>query len=87
MKSFGIPPNYLEYLAQNGETWREVVKHEVKVCETRRKAATGQRGKLRKDTATSATAASIPCSHCPRLFCSQIILISHLRTNGCLPQS
>ena len=46
---------------------KELVKRKAKVCETR-KAATELCRKLRKGTATSATAATIPCSHCPSLF-------------------
>ena len=69
------------------DNWREVVKRGAKVCETRRNSVTELHRKLRKDTATSATAATIPCYHCPRIFDSQIGLIRHLRTHGCLPQS
>ena len=68
MKSFSITPNYLEYLAQDRDKWHEVDKCGPKVCETRRNAATELHRKLRKGTATSATAANIPCSQCPRLF-------------------
>ena len=61
MKSFSIAPNCLEYLAQDREKWREVVKRGAKVFETRINAATELRGKLRKGTATSAIADTIPC--------------------------
>ena len=44
----------------------------AKVCEVRRNAATELRRKLRKGTVTSATAAIIPCSHCPRPFCAHL---------------
>ena len=87
MKSFGITSNCLEYLAQNRDKWCEVVKCGAKVCETRRDVATELHRKLRKGTATSAIAATYPCSHCPRLFYAQICLISHLHTRRCLPQS
>ena len=69
------------------DKWHEVVKCGAKVCQTRRNTSTELCRKLKKDTATSATAATIPCSHCPRLFCAQIGLISHLCTHGCLSQS
>ena len=84
MKSFSITPNCLEYLVQDRVKWCEVVKRGAKVCETRRNAATELHRKLRKGTAISAT---IPCPYCLRLFCTQIDLISHLCTHGCLPQS
>ena len=87
MKSFGITSNSLEYLAQNRDKWREIVKRGAKACEARRNAATEQRRKLRKSTATSVSPATIPCSHCPRLFRTQIDLISHLRANGPRPRS
>ena len=87
MKSFGIVPNCLEYLAQDRDKWCEVVKCGAKVYETRRSAATELHWKLRKGTATSATAATIPCSHCLRLFHARIGLISHLHPHRCLPQS
>ena len=87
LKSFGIAPNCVEYLVQDRDNWHEVVKWGAKVCETRRNAETGLRRKLRKVTATSAIAATIPCSHCWRLFCRQISLISHLRTHISCPQS
>ena len=87
IKYFGIDPNCLEYLAQDRDKWREVVKRGAKIFETRRNSATELRRKLKKDTAISATAATIPCSHCPKLFRAQIGLISHLHTHGCLPQS
>ena len=87
MKSFGIAPSCEEYLGQNRNKWCEVVKRGAKICETRRNAATELCGKLRKGTVTSASAATIPCSHCPRLFHTQIGLISHLRTHECLSQS
>ena len=87
MKFFGITPNCLEYQAQNRDKWHEVVKHGAKVCEIRRNAVTELRRKLRNCIATSAAATTIPCSHCPRLFYTQIGLISHLCTHGCLPQS
>ena len=48
MKSFGIAPNCLEYLAQDRDKWREVVKCGAKVCETWRNATTELRRKLRK---------------------------------------
>ena len=83
IKSFGVTPNCLEYLAQNRDKWHEVVKHGVKVNETRRNTPTKLCSKLRKGTATSATATTITCFH---LFCAQISL-SHLCTHGCLPQS
>ena len=83
MKSFSIASNCLEYLAQNRGKWHEV----VKVCETRRNAATELRRKLRKTTSTLATAATIPCSHCPRLFRAQIGLIRHLRDHRCCLES
>ena len=67
MKSFSTAPNCLEYQGHNGDKWHEVVKCRAKVCETRRNAATELHRKLRKGTATSATAATIPCFHCPRL--------------------
>ena len=86
-KSFGITDNNLEYLAQDRDKWRKVVKQGAKACKARSNAATELRGKLRKDTATSASADTIPRSHCPRLFCAQIGLISHLRTHGSRPQS
>ena len=82
MKSFGIAPNYMEYLVQDREKLREVVKHGAKVCETRRNAAIELRKKLRKGTVTSATATIILCSQC-----TQIGLISDLRTHRCLPRS
>ena len=87
MKSFSIATNCLEYLAHDRDKWREVVKHGVKVCEIRRNTATELRRKLRKGMATSATATIIPCSHCPRLFHTQIGLISHLHTHRTCPQS
>ena len=65
MKSFGIASNCQEYLVQDREKWREVVKYKTKV---RRNAATEQCRKLRKGTVTSANGATIPCSHSPRLF-------------------
>ena len=66
IKSFGIAPNCLEYLAQNRRVaWS--CQTGAKVCETRRNAATELHRKLRKGTAISATAATIPCFHCPRL--------------------
>ena len=68
MKSFDIAPNCLEYLAQDKDKWREVVKRGRKVCETRRNTATELHMKLRKGTTRSAISASIPCSHYPRLF-------------------
>ena len=86
MKSFGITPNCLEYLAQDRGKWHEVVKCGAKVCETRRNTATEQRRKLRKGIAISATATIIPCSHCPKLFHAQIGLINHLHTHRCLCQ-
>ena len=62
--------------------WRRTDKwHRVKVCEARRNATIELCRKLRKSTAT------ILCSHCPRLFCAQIGLISHLCTHGSCPQS
>ena len=87
MKSFGIAPNCLEYLTHDRDMWREVVKRGAQVCETRRKAAAEHRRKLRNGVATSATAATIHCSLCPRLFRAQIDLISHLHVHGCLLQS
>ena len=39
----------------------KVVKREAKACEAKRNAANEQRRKLRKGTATSASAATIPC--------------------------
>ena len=45
---------------------------ERKVWEPRRDASTKLRRKLRKGIATSATAATIPCSHCSRLFRAHI---------------
>ena len=86
MKSFSIAPNCLEYLVQDRNKWCELVRRGVKVCETRRNAETELCQKLRKGTATSATAATIPCSHCQRLFCAHIGLISHLCNHKCLPQ-
>ena len=87
MKSFTITPNCLEYLAQDRDKLREVVKRGSKVCETRRNIATELRRKIIKSTATSATATIIPYSHCSRRFCAQFGLSSHLRTRGCLSQS
>ena len=87
LKSFGIDPNCLTYLAHDRDKWHEVVKRGAKVCETRRNAATDLHRKHRKGTATSAIVATIPCSHYPRLFRAHIGLISHLCTHGCLPQS
>ena len=68
MKSFGVTPNCLEYLARDRDKWGEVVKRGVKVCEERRNAATELHRKLRKGTATSFTAATIPYPHYRRLF-------------------
>ena len=86
MKSFGIDPNCLEYLAQDQNKWHEVVKHGTKVCETRRNAATELHRKPRKGRATSATATTIPYFHCLRLFCTQIGLISCVLTDAFLYQ-
>ena len=66
-----ITPNCLEYLVQNRNKWCEVVKCGVKVFEI----------------SHISHCHTIPCPHCPKLFCTQIGLISHLRTHGCLPQS
>ena len=87
VKSFSITLNSLEYLAQEKDKWREVVKRGAKACETRKKAATEQRKKLRKGTATSASIATIPCSHRLRLLCAQIGLIRHLCAHRSRPQS
>ena len=38
-----------------------------------------------KGTGTSSTAATIPCSHCPRFFRAPIGLISYLHTHGSRP--
>ena len=76
LKSFDITPNCLEYLVQDRDKWRQVAKLGAKVCETNNWG-----------TAISSTVTAIPCSHCPRLFHAQISLISHLWTQGCLPQS
>ena len=87
MKSFGITPNSLEYLVQDRDKGQEVFKYGVKICETRRNAATELRRKLRKGRDTSATAGTIPCSHYQRFFGAQIGLISYLQTHGSRPQS
>ena len=87
MKSFGITPNSLEYLAQDRDKWYEAVKRGAKVSEASRNAVTELHRMLRKGTATSASAVTIPYSHCPRLFHAQIGLISHLRTHGSRPKS
>ena len=68
MKSFGIAPNYLEYLALDKDKCREVVKRGAKVSEARRNPATKLRRNLREGSASSVTATIIPCFHCPRLF-------------------
>ena len=81
MKSFSIAPNCLEYLARDRDKWREVVKRGAKVWGTKRNAATELDRKLTKVPVTSATASTICCSHCPRLFRSQIHLISHLHAH------
>ena len=70
MKPFGVTANCLEYLAQDIDKWREIIRREAKVCEARRNIATELRWKLRKGT-ISATVATIPCSQCPRLFRAQ----------------
>ena len=82
IKSFGITSNSLAYLALDRDKRREVVKRGAKACEARRNAATEQHRKLRKDTATLASAATIPCSHCPRHFRTEIGLLSHLPIHG-----
>ena len=48
----------------------------MKAYEARRNAVTEQCRKLRKSTATSASAATIPYSHCPRLSESMLRLAS-----------
>ena len=53
MKSFGITPYSLEYLALDRDKWCEVVKRGVKAREARRNTATEQCRKLRKVPATS----------------------------------
>ena len=68
MKYFSITSNCLGYLVQDRDKWHKVVKHGAKVCETRRNASIELFRKLRKVTATSTTATTILCSHCPRLF-------------------
>ena len=80
-KSFSVTPNSLDYVAQEWEKWREVVKRGTKVCEARRNAATELLRTLRKGTATSAAAAIIPCSHCSRLFRLEIGLIIRAYTD------
>ena len=84
---FRYRPNCLQYLAQDTEKWREVIKRVAKAYETRRNTATQLSRKFRKETSTLATAATITCSHFPRLYRTQIGLICHLRTHGCLSQS
>ena len=81
MKSFGITPNCLEYLVWDRDKWHEVVKHLAKVCETRTNTATESCRKLRKGTATSATAATIPCSHCLRLVSLAICTLANAFLN------
>ena len=80
IKSFGIIPNCLEYLVHDRSKWHEVIKQGAQVCETRRNVATELCRKLGKSTA-----ATIPCSHCPRLFHAYIGLISHWCTHRWLP--
>ena len=87
MKSFDIMPNWMEYMTLDRHKWREGVKRGEKVCETRRNVTTELRRKLRKYTVTSATAATISCSHHTKLFRAQIGLISQLCILGCFRQS
>ena len=87
MKYFGATPYCLEYLAQDRYKWHEIVKRGAKSCEERRKAVTELHRKHRKGTVTSATTATIPCFHCPRLLHAQIGLIAYLCTHGSRLQS
>ena len=48
VKSFGVIPNCLEYLAQDRDKWHEVVKHGAKFSEARKNAATELYRKIRK---------------------------------------
>ena len=64
LKSIGVTPSCLEYLAVDRDKRHEIIKRGAKVCETRSNAATELRRKHRKGTATSANATTIPWSHC-----------------------
>ena len=84
IKSFGIDTRCQEYPVQDRNRCRKVVKPGTKLWESRKKAAAELRRKLSKGITTSATAATIPCSRCPRFFRAQIDLQS---ANSLMPSS
>ena len=77
MKSFAVTSNSLNYMVQDRNKEREVVKRGAKACEARRNVATKLCRKLRKGITTLASAAAFPYSHYPRLCRAQISLIKH----------
>ena len=88
LKAFNINHNTWEQSAQDRGTWRSAVHKGAKACEANRTAVAEERRQARKNRAANpATAATIPCPHCQRLFRTRIGLTSHLRTHRAqLPQ-
>ena len=88
LKASNINHNTWKQSAQDRGTWRSAVHKGAKACEANRTAVAEERRQARKNRATNpATAATIPCPHCQRLFRARIGLTSHLRTHRAqLPQ-
>ena len=82
LKAFNVDHNTWEQSAQDRGKWRSSVHQGAKACEENRTTVAETRRHARKSRAANpATAATIPCPHCPRLFRARIGLISHLRTH------
>ena len=86
LKAFGIKHIDWEQVTQDRDKWCGGVKRGAKACEANRTTAAEQRRQVRKGTATLASAATIPCPHCPRLLRAWIGLTT-LHAQCCPPKS
>ena len=80
LKAFNISHDTWEQSAQDRAAWRFAVHKGAKACETNRTAVAEERRQARKNgTNIFTVAATIPCSHCYRIFRARSGLTSHLR--------
>ena len=87
LKSFRITFNCLEYLSQDRDKWCEVIKHGVKVCETRSNAVTELHRRLRKGTVTSTTAPPFLVLTAQDSSAHRLVSLANQRTHRYLPKS
>ena len=82
LNAFGLNPDTWEVDAQDRTSWRASLHSGATSCETARRTEAEQKRLVRKTkNANPASAAAIPCPHCPRTFRARIGLISHIRTH------